>query len=62
METSDTNQVSERQSPPESPGIYNPVDIHVQDSLGALILGILSIVLLVGWIKSEERNRQLLSR
>ena len=62
METTGTNQTSENQTPQVKPGIYNPVDVRVQDSLGILILGIISIILLIGWVKAEQRTRQLLSR
>ena len=50
---------SERQIPLVSPGNYSPVAVYNQDSLGALLLGILALILLVGWMRSEQRNRQL---
>ena len=62
MEAMDTNQSTGEQTSQVKPGIYNPVSVHVQDSLGSLILGILSLILLIGWVKAEGRNRQLLSR
>lgn len=62
METMETDQVHGKQTPQVKPGIYNPVSVHVQDTLGSLILGIISIMLLIGWMKAEERNRRLLSR
>ena len=62
METTSTNQISEEQMPDIKPGIYNPVAVNVQDSIGMLVLGIISIMLLIGWVKTEQRNRQLLSR
>lgn len=62
METTGTNQISEKQTPQVKPGVYSPVVVNVQDSVGTLILGIISIILLIGWVKVENRNRQLLSR
>ena len=60
MDTENSVQVLEEQTPQVSPGTYSSV--NVQESLGTLILGILSIILLIGWMKAEERNRKLLSR
>jgi len=60
METTDTYKPEDQTQ--VKPGIYSPVTVTVHDSLGALILGIISIILLVGWVKAEQRNRQLLSR
>jgi|GEM_PF-6740822 len=62
MAAMDTNQTSGQNTPQVKPGIYNPVNVHVQDILGTLVLGIISIILLIGWMKAEERNRRLLSR
>ena len=62
MGTMDTDRLTERQTPQVKPGIYNPVSVYAQDSLGSLILGIISIILLVGWMKAEARSRRLLSR
>ncbi len=36
----------------------NPV-VHVRDTVGAVFLGILSIILLISLICSSERNRRL---
>jgi hypothetical protein len=60
METNESLDLSsEGQTPLVSPGTYSPVTIYNQDSLGALILGIFALILLIGWMRSEERNRQL---
>jgi hypothetical protein len=34
----------------------------MDNSLGALLLGILAIILLIGWLKAEARNRQTMTR
>jgi len=62
MDTENNLQTSEKQTPKVSPGTYSPVTVDVRDSLGVLMLGIISIILLFGWMKAEARNRQLLSR
>ena len=60
METNeDLNLSSEGQTPLVNPGTYSPVTVYNQDSLGALILGILALMLLIGWMRGEESNRQL---
>lgn len=61
METTDTNQAYDEQMSQVKPGIYNPVTVTVRDSVGTLVLGIISIILLIGWVNAEKRNRQLLS-
>ncbi len=59
METNASlNLSSQRQTPLVSPGTYSPVTVYNHDSLGALILGILALILLIGWMRGEERNRQ----
>lgn len=52
------NLYSEVKTPQVSSSTYSPVTVYNQDSLGALILGILSLVLLFGWMRAEERNRK----
>jgi len=39
---------------------YSPVNVN--DILGALFLGILSVVLLIGWIRAEARNHSLIAK
>jgi len=39
---------------------YSPVNVN--EILGALFLGILSVILLIGWIRAEARNRLLLAQ
>ena len=54
--------ISENQTPEVKPGTYSPVTVRIQDSWGALILGILSLILLIGWMRAEERIRALLAQ
>lgn len=51
------NLIPETQTPEVKPGTYSPVTVHFQDTWGTIFLGILSIILLVGWIRAEKRNR-----
>jgi hypothetical protein len=52
--------ILEGQTPTVSPGNYSPVTINVKDSVGAVLLGILSVLLLIGWMRSEARYRNLI--
>jgi hypothetical protein len=47
------------QTPLVRPGNYSPVTVTVKDTLGAIFLGILSAILLVGWMRTEARYRAL---
>ncbi len=59
MNTNESLDLSlEGQTPLVSPGTSGWV-VQNHDSLGALILGVLALMLLIGWMRSEERNRQL---
>ena len=55
----DLTSMTEGQTPLVSPGNYSPVTVTVKDTLGAIFLGILSAILLVGWMRAEERYRAL---
>jgi hypothetical protein len=60
METNkDQNLSSGGQTPQVSPGTYSPVTVQNYDSLGALFLGIFALIMLVGWMRAEERSQQL---
>ena len=60
MSTNENNiPVPGDQTPLVSPGNYSPVTVTVKDSLGAIFLGILSVILLVGWMRTEARYRAL---
>jgi len=39
-------------------GHYNPV--HVQDTVGTIILGVITLVLLIALLRSQARNRKLI--
>ncbi len=55
--TDQTHSRAVQTTPTVKPGNYSPVHIDIDDSLGALFLGILCVILLVGWLKAEARNR-----
>ena len=55
------NATFEGKTPPVCPGISNPVNVYMEDSLGAIFLGFLSGVLLIGWMHAEARNRALMT-
>ena len=61
-----TNQDSvsdiEGKSPEVSPGNYSPVNVYMEDSLGAIFLGFISGVLLIGWMRAEARYRKLITK
>ena len=40
-------------------GTYNPVTVNHHNTVGAVILGLLSFVLLIGWWRAEIRVREL---
>jgi hypothetical protein len=44
--------------PVDISGNYQPV--HLQDTLGVIFLGLLSLLLLIGWRRSETRYRKLI--
>jgi len=50
-----------------SPGAYNPLptqwqSLTLKDTLGATFLGILTVILLIGWMYAEARYRALMTR
>lgn len=52
----------EGQTPEAGPGNYSPVTITIKDSMGAIFLGILSVILLIGWRRAEDRYRRLIDQ
>lgn len=56
---SDESQMQNKDNttPKVSRGIYNPVTVNVHNTVGAIFLGLLSIILLNGWMKCEARQR-----
>ena len=61
MSTNEDNLL-EYQTPAVSPGTYSPVTVTVKDTMGALFLGILSMILLIRWIRTERLNRELITQ
>ncbi len=49
-------------TPPVSTGNYSPVTVDMRDTIGAIFLGILTWILLIGWTRSEARNRALVKQ
>jgi hypothetical protein len=43
----------------EIPGNYQPV--HLEDTLGAIFLGMIAVISLIGWMCAEARYRKLLN-
>ncbi len=63
MSTNENNNPPlEDQTPSVSPGNYSPVTVYVHDTLGALFLGTLAGILLIGWMRAEARNRALITQ
>ena len=46
-------------TPAVTPGNYSPVTVVMRDTVGAVFLGILAFMLLIGWTQAEARNRAL---
>lgn len=51
----------DRKSPDVSPGNYSPVNVYMEDSVGAIFLGLLCGILLIGWMRAEARYCALLN-
>lgn len=49
-------------TPSVSPGNYSPVTVYMHDALGTIFLGILSTILLIGWIRAEARFRDFITQ
>lgn len=52
----------EDSTPSVSPGNYSPVTVYMHDTLGAIFLGILAGILLIGWIRAEGRFRDFIAQ
>lgn len=52
----------EDKTPLVNPGNYSPVTVEMKDTIGAIFLGILAWILLIGWTRSEARNRALVKQ
>ena len=55
-------QTPEDKTPLVSPGTYSPVTVTVKDTLGAFFLGILTVILLISWMRSEKRYHALVTQ
>ena len=53
---------SEGNTPLDRSRSGNSVTVYMEDTLGAIFLGFLSSVLLIGWMRAEARNRRLIAR
>jgi hypothetical protein len=47
-------------TPVDISGNYQP--IHLEDTVGAIFLGILAVILLIGWRRAETRYRKLITQ
>jgi hypothetical protein len=52
--------VFETRTPVDISGNYQP--IHLEDTVGAIFLGILAVILLIGWRRAETRYRKLITQ
>lgn len=50
------SMIEDQNTPAVNPGNYSPVTVYMKDSLGTLFLGILTIILLIGWMRAEMRR------
>jgi hypothetical protein len=51
----------EEKSPLVSPGNGSSVTVYMEDTMGAIFLGFLAGVLLIGWMRAEARYRTLIT-
>ena len=49
-------------TPTVNPSNTSSVRVEMNDTVGAFFLGILAWILLIGWMRSEARNRVLLKQ
>ena len=49
-------------TPAIRPGNYSPVNVDIQETMGALFLGILACITLIGWMRAEARIRALMKQ
>jgi hypothetical protein len=56
-------QRPELETPVVNPGNYGPVSVYMNgNTLGTIFLGILSVFLLIGWLRTEAHYYALLKR
>lgn len=62
METNDDQNLTQQNSTPfVSLGNYSPVTVFMQDTTGALFMGIFALLFMLGWIRSEARCHTLIT-
>ena len=44
------------------PGNYSPVTVYLEDSIGAIFLGILTVIFLISWRRAEARHHRLMDQ
>ena len=52
----------EEETPDKYTNGHNSVDVNLKDTVGAVFLGILSLILLIGWVRAEARYRTLITK
>ena len=52
--------IEERAPATDVSGNYQP--IHLEDTVGAILLGIVAVIALIGWVRAEARWRASLSQ
>ncbi len=58
-----TNEpLAAEQTPVVNPGNYSSLTVVMKDSLGAIFLGILAVILLIGWRRAESRYKKLVEQ
>ena len=57
----DQNSTQQNSTPFVSPGNYSPVTVFMQDTTGALFMGIFALLFMLGWIRSEARCHTLIT-
>jgi hypothetical protein len=55
-----SQQVTPSTTHEPKPGTYSPVTVHQEDTVGAIFLGVVSLILLIVFVRAEARNRALL--
>jgi len=63
MQTNEVQYPEEQnRTPSVSPGNYSPVTVYMEDTIGAVFLGIIAFLFLIGWLCSEARLHKLTFR
>ncbi|MCL4869789.1 MAG: hypothetical protein KJ063_12550 [Anaerolineae bacterium] len=58
----DQNHGVKTATPNVKPGVYSPINVHVNETIGSVFLGIVALVLLIALLRAEVRNRRLQSQ